>query len=109
VSAKPVIPRQLANQDVVEASDHYLHAAGEAVALGFIEAIEQAYRAIARNPGSGSSRYAHELNLQDLKVWALKRYPYLVFYVECETVIDVWRVLHAERDIPAKMRDPGVL
>ena len=37
----------------------------------------------------------------------LKRYPYLVFYVHGEAYIDVWRVLHAGRDIPARMREPG--
>ncbi|MGE3293173.1 MAG: type II toxin-antitoxin system RelE/ParE family toxin [Geminicoccaceae bacterium] len=38
-----------------------------------------------------------------LQSWALRRYPYLVFYVERESMIDVWRVLHAARDIPAWM------
>jgi toxin ParE1/3/4 len=39
--------------------------------------------------------------LPGLRFWPLKRYPYFVFYLERETHIDVWRVLHAERDIPA--------
>ncbi|ENO88947.1 plasmid stabilization system [Thauera aminoaromatica S2] len=34
------------------------------------------------------------------------RYPYLVFYVERADHIDVWRVLHGERDIPAWMQAP---
>jgi hypothetical protein len=29
------------------------------------------------------------------------RYPYLVFYVERSDHIDIWRVLHGQRDIPA--------
>jgi toxin ParE1/3/4 len=29
-----------------------------------------------------------------------------VFYIERESHIDVWRVLHAERDIPVWMKDP---
>jgi len=36
----------------------------------------------------------------------LPRYPYLVFYVEHADHIDVWRVLHGQRDIPAWMREP---
>jgi toxin ParE1/3/4 len=36
----------------------------------------------------------------------LKRYPYLVFYVVQDDHIDVWRVLHAHRDIPAWLREP---
>ena len=30
----------------------------------------------------------------------------LVFYVERPEHIDVWRVLHGQRDIPAWMQDP---
>ena len=55
----------------------------------------------ARHPASGSPRYAHELDLPDLRFWPLKRYPCLVFYVERRDHIDVWRVLHGQRDIPA--------
>ena len=32
--------------------------------------------------------------------------PHLVFYVECPDHIDVWRMLHGRRDIPAWMHDP---
>ena len=107
MTSKPIIPRQQANQDVEEAIDYYLADAGETVALGFIDALEHAYWHIARHPASGSGRYVHDLNLPGLKFWPLKRYPYLVFYVDDDIYIDVWRVLHAERDIPARMREPG--
>ena len=73
--------------------------------MGLIDALEQAYTHISRHPASGSPRYAHELNLRGLKVWPLKRYPYLVFYMDGGEWVDVWRVLHAERDIPAWMAD----
>lgn len=108
MTAKPVIPREQANRDIEEALDHYLGEAGDAVALGFVDSLERAYRHIASHPASGFSRYAHELDLPGLRFWPLKRYPYLVFYVDSESRIDVWRVLHAERDIPAWMRDPDV-
>lgn len=29
------------------------------------------------------------------------RFPYLVFYVPDDETLDIWRVLHARRDIPA--------
>jgi len=106
VSPKRIIPRQRANRDVDEAVDYYLRDAGEKAALGFIDALDRAYRHIARHPATGSPRYAHELDLPGLRSWPLKRYPYLVFYVERDDHIDVWRILHAERDIPAWMREP---
>ena len=75
--------------------------AGLKVAEGLIDALEKAYTHIGRQPGTGSPRYAHELQLPGLRSWPLTRYPYLVFYVEHNDHVDVWRVLHAQRDIPA--------
>lgn len=73
--------------------------------MGLIDALEQAYKHISRHPTSGSPRYAHELNLPGLRSWPLTRYPYLVIYVERADHIDVWRVLHGHRDIPAWMQE----
>lgn len=107
MKSKPIIPREWANRDVDAAVAYYLSEASEAVALGFIDALERAYTHIGRHPATGSPRYAHELDLPGLRVWQLIRYPYLVFYVERPDCIDVWRVLHRRRDIPAWMREPG--
>jgi len=79
--------------------------AGEQVALGFIEALEHAYLQLASQPAIGSPRYAHELNLPGLRSWPLQRYPYLLFYVDLPNHIDVWRVLHNQRDIPAWLHE----
>jgi toxin ParE1/3/4 len=106
VSIKPVVPRELAIRDVEEAIDHYLSEGAAQAALGFIEALEQAYAHIGRHPATGSSRHAHELNLPGLRSWPVSRYPYLVFYVENDDRVDVWRVLHGSRDIPAWLRTP---
>jgi len=104
VSKKSVRPREQARQDTDTAVDYYLRETGLDIALGFIDALETTYCTIADHPGVGSPRYAHELDIPGLRNHPLKRYPYLVFYVEREDHIDVWRVLHAERDIPALMR-----
>ena len=98
---KPVVPRALANRDVDEAIGHYLSEDARQAALGFIEALEQAYVHIGRYPATGSPRHAHELDLPGLRCWPLTGYPHLVFYVERSDHIDVWRVLHGQRDIPA--------
>ncbi|HGA2315749.1 type II toxin-antitoxin system RelE/ParE family toxin [Pseudomonas shirazica] len=100
MKVKPVIPRALANQDVEDAISYYLAEQAEQAALGFIDALEKTYTHISRHPALGSARYAHELDLPGLLYWPLKRYPYLVFYVERDDHIDVWRVLHGMRDIP---------
>lgn len=106
MKAKAVVPREQANRDVEEAVAYYLSEATGQVALGFVDALEHAYAHVGRHPATGSPRYAHELNLPGLRAWPLKRYPYIAFYVERPDCIDVWRVLHGQRDIPAWMQDP---
>lgn len=105
--SKAVVPRDRAKRDVEDAIDYYLGENAPEAALGFIDALEQAYKHIGRYPGTGSSRYAHELNLPGLRFWPLRRYPYLLFYVERSDHVDVWRVLHGQRDIPAWMSEPS--
>ncbi len=107
MKAKPIIPRELANRDVDDAVSYYLSEGGDQVALGFIAALEQAYAHVSGHAATGSPRYAHELNLPGLRCWPLKKHPHLVFYIECTDRIDVWRVLHGQRDIPAWLHEPG--
>ncbi|AIS13695.1 plasmid stabilization protein [Pseudomonas chlororaphis subsp. aurantiaca] len=105
MKAQRVIPRALANQDVEDAVDYYLAQQAEQAALGFIDDLQAAYAHIAWHPASGLSRYTHELDLPGLLYWPLSRYPFLVFYARHDDHIDVWRVLHAMRDIPASLTE----
>ncbi len=103
---KPVVPRQEANRDIDEAISYYLHENTEQAAVGFIDSLERAYAHISRHPATGSPRYANELSLPGLRAWPLARYPHIVFYVEHSDHVDVWRVLHGQRDIPAWLQEP---
>ena len=105
MSIKRIARRPRAHRDIDEAVGHYMKEAGERVALGFIDALEQAFDHVSRHPASGSPRYAYELDVPGLRSWPLKRFPYIVFFVEREDHVDVWRVLHTGRDIPAHMRE----
>lgn len=98
MSVKPVVRRARADQDLLEAVEYYLR-----VALHFVDAVEKAFRHIARHPASGSPRYA--LELPGVRCWPVKHFPYLIFYVEQDDRIDVWRLLHGQRDIPEWLRD----
>jgi toxin ParE1/3/4 len=105
VTAKPVILRAKAGADVDLAVEYYAKEAGADVAFSFIDALEQAYNFIGGMPTSGSPRWSHELNFPGLRTIKLKGFPWLVFYLEFETHVDVWRVLHAKRDMPAWLSD----
>ena len=100
MKTKPVVPRQVAVNDVDAAVDYYLGEAGTSAALGFIDSLQRAYAQLSRHPRIGSPRYASELGLPELRCWPLRTYPHLIFYVETQELIDVWRVLHANREIP---------
>ncbi len=100
---KPVVPRARAVEDIETAIDHLLDEAGVEVALGFIDDVEQAFGHVGEHPSTGSTRWAHELSLPGLRSWALRRHPYVIFYLEREDQVDVWRVLHGRRDIPPKL------
>jgi toxin ParE1/3/4 len=105
VKSKPVIPRALADRDADAAVEYYLGENALDAALGFIDALEHGYSHIGRYPAAGSPRYAVELRLPGLRFWPLNGFPYLLFYLDRSDYIDVWRVLHGKRDIPAWMNE----
>ncbi len=105
MKSRRVVLREKAAKDVEEAVDYYLSQGAERAASGLIDALETAFAQIARFPTAGSPRYGLELNLPGLRSWPLHGFPYLLFYLERGTHVDVWRVLHQERDIPAWMRE----
>lgn len=106
MSPKLVVPRALANRDVEDAIAYYLKEDAQQAALAFVDALEDAYGILGRQPAIGTSRYAIELEMPGLRSWTLPRFPYVIFYIEREDHIDVWRVLHGRRDIPTLIEDP---
>lgn len=104
---KRISRRDRANQDIREAARYYQDHAGDATALRFADAVDAALLHIATFPGAGSPRYEFEFGLDGLRGWPLRGFPYLAFYVEGPDQIEVWRVLHAERDLTAELGDAG--
>ena len=101
---KPIIPRALALQDVDDAVAYLVQQQATDTALKMIGSLEAAYTYISKNAATGSTRYAHALDLPGLRTWPLTGHPYLIFYVEQDAHIDVWRVLHMSRDIPEELQ-----
>ena len=106
MAGKPVVQLRRAERDAREIVARYLAEAGEGRAVDFAQALDRAMDRISRHPAAGSPRYARELGLPGLRFVTLGRYPHLVFYIERENRVDVLRVLHGGRDIPASMREP---
>jgi toxin ParE1/3/4 len=105
VIGKPLVLLPRAERDIGDTVEHYYREGGPPLAVKWTEAIEAALRHIGTHPATGSIRYSAQLKLAGLRFWPVMRFPYLVFYVERADCVDVWRVLHAKRDIPAWLRD----
>ncbi len=93
--------RKVARRDVADAAYWYGTEAGLAVGERFLAAVEAALAHVTQNPASGSRRYAMPLQLEGVRFWPVQGFPYLIFYIDRDTHVDVLRVLHAQRDIPA--------
>lgn len=102
MTRKAVARRSQAQKDIEQAADHYFAEGGAALEIRFIDALQAAVARIAANPGVGSRRYAAALAIPGLRFWRLTRFPYLIFYMEREDQVDIWRVLHEQRDSPQR-------
>jgi len=105
--AKIVLRRRQAQLDVMQAADYYFDEGGAELELRFIDAVSAAIARIGAQPGIGSPRYSAQLSFDGLRSWPVKRFPYLIFYVEREDQVDVLRVLHGQRDLPEWLSEPA--
>ena len=93
--------RALAATDIEAAVAYYHDQASEKTALDLVDALEAALDHLRQHPLTGSLRFALELEIPGLRSWPLQRFPYLIFYMTDDDRVDIWRVLHARRDILA--------
>lgn len=98
---KPVILRLAAEDDISSATTYYLEESSAEVALRLVRSLESSVETLAEQPEIGSPRFAHELDLPGLRSWPVDDFPYLIFYIEFEDQVQIWRVLHVRRDLAA--------
>jgi toxin ParE1/3/4 len=106
VTLKIVVFRTAANHDVREAANYYADTVDADSAFRFSRAVNATTADIANSPKLGSPRYAELANLPGLRNRKLRRFPQMVFYMEYDDHIEIVRVLHAARDIPAWLSEP---
>jgi len=103
LTSKRVILRDVADRDIEAATAFYVREAGQRVALRFLDELGRALAVIGDAPAIGSPRYADELAMPGLRTRLLRRFPFVIAYREDVDHVDVWRVLHARRDIPGQL------
>jgi toxin ParE1/3/4 len=70
----------------------------------FAAALTIATDRLSERPEIGSPRYSDHPDLQGMRYFPLERYEnYLLFYriVETENVVEIVRIVHGARDLPA--------
>jgi toxin ParE1/3/4 len=97
--------RSKATDDVEQAVEHYGSEADVEVATRFVDDLERTIRQLEAHPELGSLRLAFDLDLPGLRSIRAEAFPYLVFYLIRGEHLDVLRVLHPSRDVPAMLRD----
>ncbi len=101
---KNIVVLPAASRDIDSATDHYYEEGSEALASRWTRDVETALRHIASFAATGSPRYAAVLGIAQLRVWPVKRFPYLIFYFDRTASVDIVRVLHERRDLPATLQ-----
>ena len=108
MSLKPVFRRALARRDLETASDYYEAKGGPDLGARFLDAVQEANGRIGRYPGAGSQHYGREAGISGLRSRPVRRFPYLILYVETHDSIEIWRVLHSHSDIPARLLEEEI-
>lgn len=103
-----VIPRPAALRDAELAVDYYSQEAGPDLAYRFIDALRMTYARIGHSPDIGSPRLGQSLGITALRTRPVQGFPYVACYRALDGGIDVWRVLHAQSDIPVHLIESEV-
>lgn len=105
MNPKPVVLRDRALRDLVQVVEFYSSGVSLPVARSFAAATQEVFWHLSYFPATGSLRYGREFGMPDLRLWPVSGFPYLVLYVEQESSIDIYRILHTARDIPASLTE----
>jgi len=104
-SDRIVYRSQLAIDDLEELVSYYLKEAQHTVALRLIDNTERAFDQILAMPKIGALLGLDELPYEDIRRWHIQGFKHLViFYREVADGIEIIRVLHSARDIPALLK-----
>ena len=100
-----IIKRELAKQDLAEQAE-YIRRNNPPAALRFLEAAERAFQNLAAMPGMGGLVESKKSELAGLRCWPIRGFEkHLIFYFMRDEAIDVIRVLHGARNLPAILEE----
>ena len=103
MTTRRVVTTRRADEDIDDAIAYYLREGATGAAIGFVDELQRSTDLMAQHPAIGSPRFAIEMNIAELRSLRLRRFPYVVVYLEDADAVRVVRVLHSSRDIPAAL------
>ncbi|QXQ01562.1 type II toxin-antitoxin system RelE/ParE family toxin [Stenotrophomonas indicatrix] len=95
-------------RDLDHAASWYGDQGGEALEIGFVDAVESVVRLIETHPGAGSTLHADLLPTLSapLRFQPVRRFDgYLVYYVELPAHVFIVRIWNASRGMEALFED----
>jgi toxin ParE1/3/4 len=107
LSTKKLILLELAKKDADKIVEDTVRDFGLDFSLKVINELEKAFIRIKKYPQLGSFRIGHEIGLEGLRSWALKKAPFIIFYLDNDEYIIVIRILHQKQHIPFWLNDFG--
>ena len=107
MSAKPVVLREQAQHDINDAIERYLTEAGPAVtpSLSLMHS-KMIFCETGMRPKEWLAALRSRVGYSRPALPGRREVPYLTLCIEREAQVDVWRVLHGARDVPARMFEP---
>jgi toxin ParE1/3/4 len=101
MTKRRVVFRRKAEEDIEDIA-YYIAQDNVRAAEAFREALENACFLLAERPEIGPLRSFGNPRLSDVRLWPIRGFErYLLFYRVAGDTLDVIRVVHGARDLPA--------
>lgn len=97
--------RPLAEQDLVDQTQHYVTEAGSDLAERFFDSAVDALKIVGDRPEGGSLRIGELCEMDGLRVRRIPGFPSGWFYFIRPEFVDVVRLLGFAQDLPAELND----
>ncbi len=100
-----ILRRNRAILSIHEQTDRILEDSPES-ALRFVEAIQETFTLLEKNPEMGRHYQAVSRRLAGIRIWRISGFEkYLIFYRPFSEGIEIIDIIHGARDIPATLED----
>jgi toxin ParE1/3/4 len=90
---RPWVLRPRAREDRRHEVRYYRDRAGADTAARFIDALEQAFAQLARQPGIGSPTLGQEIGVEGLRTWRVRGFALSVWYFDRAGRVEVVRLV----------------